>query len=202
VPQKNVVKQYQNHAYYHAYNHFVDGLELFSEEKYCQKMLQLFDRYLSSSVHKDSTGMAYSKLVDKVDVVAYCLMPTHYHLLVYQKADRGITELVHRIGTSLGRYANANISGRRGTIFETAFKAVPVSDDSYLWHISRYIHLNPLDRNLNYADYAWSSYQDYISSTTRHDWLKKEHVMRLFSSSKRDYAQFVADGIVMHLSRK
>jgi putative transposase len=192
MPQKNVVKDYQNNAFFHIYNHFIENLNLFSEDQHCQKFLNLVDRYLGPRQHTDENGMAYKKVSDKVDLVAFCLMPTHYHLLLYQKEDKGITELMHKLTTSFSLYVNLNNPNRRGTIYESTFKASAINDQNYLWHVSRYIHLNPTGTGVDYRDYQWSSYVDYVNAP-RYTWLKRELILDSFDGHSAEYARFVEE---------
>jgi len=81
-------------------------------------------------------------LVPILDVVAYCLMPTHYHLLVLLKE----AELSHRMqlfSISYTKAMNARYD-RVGALFQGAFQAKHVNRNDYLVHLSRYIHLNPV----------------------------------------------------------
>ncbi|MBI2591928.1 transposase [Candidatus Saccharibacteria bacterium] len=71
-------------------------------------------------------------------------MPTHFHLLVYNKKETGITDLMCSILTAYGLYFNRVHKGR-GRLFESTYEASLINDEAYLWHISRYIHLNPQD---------------------------------------------------------
>jgi putative transposase len=101
-------------------------------------------------------------LLPGLDVVAYCLMPTHYHLLVELKDD----DLSHRMQLFAISYTKAinQRHGRVGSLFQGAFQAKLVDGDDYLVHLSRYLHLNPVLAGLCGVPEGWafSSYQDYI----------------------------------------
>ena len=101
-------------------------------------------------------------LVPILDVVAYCLMPTHYHLLVLLKE----AELSHRMqlfSISYTKAMNARYD-RVGALFQGLFRAKHVDRNDYLVHLSRYIHLNPVLAGLveRPEDWEFSSYREYI----------------------------------------
>ena len=71
-------------------------------------------------------------------------MPDHYHLLIREIKERGITEFIRKSNISIAKYVNKT-KERRGTIFEGLFKSKHIDSNEYLRHLSLYIHLNPLD---------------------------------------------------------
>jgi REP element-mobilizing transposase RayT len=97
-----------------------------------------------------------------LDVVAYCLMPTHYHLLVFVR----VADLSHRmqlLSISYTKAMNARYE-RVGSLFQGAFHAKHVDQDSYLLHLSAYIHRNPVEARLVKVAEEWefSSYREFI----------------------------------------
>ena len=103
-------------------------------------------------------------------------MPNHYHLLVKQAAENGVSLFMHRLGTAYTNYFNAK-NERNGSLFQGRFKIKQITEEKYLVYLSKYIHLNPLeivvpdwqegvkDKNKvnDYlSSYKWSSYQDYV----------------------------------------
>jgi len=104
-------------------------------------------------------------------------MPNHFHLLVVQKKDKGITRFMRKMGTGYTNYFNTKYD-RVGPLFQGNFKAKIVGKDEYLLHLADYIHLNPVEiirpkwkdgeiGNLGEVknflqDYRWSSLLDYI----------------------------------------
>lgn len=79
-----------------------------------------------------------------VEIVSYCLMPNHYHFLLRQCMDDGITWFMQKLGTGYTMYFNERYE-RSGALFQGRFKAVLVEKESYLHYLQQYIHLNPLD---------------------------------------------------------
>lgn len=127
-----------------------------------------------------------------VKVVAYCLMPDHFHLILTQMEDTGIKTFIHRLANSYSHYFNLKHE-QKGPVFESAFKAVRVEDQEQLTHLSRYIHLNPVTNFLveDPIEYDHSSYKIYLGKETT-DFVDNAAVMANFSSSA-DYKKFVLD---------
>jgi REP element-mobilizing transposase RayT len=98
----------------------------------------------------------------EVAVIAYCLMPNHYHLLVRAGDDQMGTHM-HRFGTSFVKAWN-RLRERTGVAFDGPFHAIHVDDEAYLFHLTRYIHRNPVAAGLvlRAEDWEFSSSGDYI----------------------------------------
>jgi putative transposase len=104
-------------------------------------------------------------------------MPNHFHLLIREKSDGGITKFMSKLLTAYSMYFNAK-NGRTGCLFEGRFKASHADTDEYLKYLFSYIHLNPikiidpewkesgitnrLESKQYLFDYTHSSYQDYL----------------------------------------
>ncbi len=96
-----------------------------------------------------------------VEVLAWCLMENHVHLLLHGDLS-AIQDLMKRLGDSYVAYYNAH-HDRVGHLFQGRFASEPVEDDTYLMTVVRYIHLNPVVGGLSPSpSYAWSSYNDYV----------------------------------------
>ncbi len=112
-----------------------------------------------------------------VDVLAYCFMPNHFHLVLRQKTKGGITKFMNRVGTAYSMYFNTKYQ-HSGTLFQGRFKSVHVNSEEYFRYIFSYVHLNPIElvesswkekgvedktkvrRFVN--EYAYSSFLDYV----------------------------------------
>lgn len=99
-----------------------------------------------------------------VEILCYCLMPNHFHFLVRQLKDGGISQFVSQVSNSYTKFFNTKYD-RVGALLQGVFSAVLVETDGQLVHLSRYIHLNPLVSDLvkNLSTYKWSSYVEYVS---------------------------------------
>jgi REP element-mobilizing transposase RayT len=128
-----------------------------------------------------------------VDVAAYCLMPTHYHLLVYLKTDVFSRRVMQPFGVSYTKAINRQ-QDRVGPLFQGPFKAKLVDQEAYLIHLSRYIHLNPVSAGLvrSPADWSYSSYRDYIGQ--RQGGFPCPDVVLAEFASREGYRELVESG--------
>ncbi len=184
MPSKNRQKYFEAESYYHIYNRGVAKQPIFLEDVDYTYFLMLIKRYLSEG-GKDSQRHGYKIHSYDIDLVAYCLMGNHFHFLIYTKENpRAMTEFMRSLSNSYVSYFN-NKYERVGHLFQDTYKARQVDDDSYLLHITRYIHLNPS----NFKDYPYSSYGYYVGNK-KADWLQFDRIGGLFNGP-RDYASFV-----------
>lgn len=183
---------------YHIYNRGVEKRRIFETSKDYKQFLKTLTYYqLSGPKPKLSHYFKYQKfqphLVKKVvEIIAYCLMPNHFHLMLKQNSDNTITEMLTKLSLSYTKYFNIKYN-RIGPLFQGEFKAVLVEDDEQLIHLSRYIHLNPISsflvKNLN--AYQWSSYKEYADGEG--GFCYKSPVLNLFPPHQ--YKQFVLNQI-------
>ena len=100
---------------------------------------------------------------EQAEILAYCLMPNHYHLLVRLTGDDFGKKVMQPFGVSYTKAINRQ-QGRVGPLFQGPFQAKWVDRDESLLHLSRYIHLNPVAAGLvaRAEDWVFASYRDYI----------------------------------------
>jgi REP element-mobilizing transposase RayT len=132
-------------------------------------------------------------LVPVVDVVAFCLMPTHYHLLVQVKmsgASEDVSKAMMRFSVSYTKAMNRRYD-RVGSLFQGAFQTKHVGRNDYLVHLSRYISLNPLMAGMveRPEDWEFSSYREYIG--LRNGTLPKPGVVLSQFPTRKAYQEFV-----------
>lgn len=186
MPSRNVLKIDLPDSYYHIYARGASRQEIFREPADYYVFLELFRRYLSPEEIKDSAGIPYVKLHEDIELLCYCLIPNHFHLLVYQINDHAMQRLMRGVMTAYSRYFNKKYN-RSGGLFESRYKASRIGSDEYLMHITRYIHLNPKQ----WRNYAYSSLPAYIKVNDL-DWLNEHRILELFSSPST-YLEFVQD---------
>ena len=133
--------------------------------------------------------------VHNVRIAAYCLMPSHYHILV-QTPDANLSRSMrHLNGVYTQRYNKRHHFD--GQLFRGRYKSIVVESDSYALELVRYIHRNPLEAGLSdkLQKYQWSSHRAYLSDSKKWKWLHKDYILRLFSKSKpesiRLYKRFI-----------
>ena len=152
MPNKNTVKFYDIDAYYHVYNRGVEKRKIFIDDEDYSVFLNLFKRYLDDKPSVDEKGREYDLLMEDVELTAFCLMPNHFHLLLYQLESDGITKLLRAVCSTYTTYFNKKYD-RVGPLFQGIFKASRICDESYLLHVVDYIHLNPTE----FMSWKWSS---------------------------------------------
>ncbi len=131
---------------------------------------------------------------DLVQFFAYCLMPNHFHFLLKQNSDVGITHFLRKFSNSYTRYFNTKYD-RIGPLFQGTFKAKLIENDEYLLQVSKYIHRNPLKLgNANLHSYPYSSYMYYLSKD-RHPFCDTEFILSYFSKTNANlsYSSFVEE---------
>lgn len=183
---------------YHIYNRGVEKRWIFEDARDYKRLLKTLTYYqFAGPKPKLSHYFQYQNFkpelsVKIVEIVAYCLMPNHFHLMLKQVAENAITEMLSKTSLSYTKYFNTKYK-RVGPLFQGEFKAVLVESDEQLMHLSRYIHLNPIASFLakDLQNYPWSSYKEYINRET--GICSKSMVLDLFPTSQ--YEQFVLDQI-------
>lgn len=189
-----------NGEFYHLYNRGLEKQNIFNNKRDYSLFLQtLFYYQLENPKPKFSTYRRSKVFMPNpnkkiVDIICYCLMPNHFHLLVKQLKEHGVSEFMRKSINSYTKYRNLKYN-RQGPLFQGVFKTVRVESDEQLIHLSRYIHLNPLVSLLvnDLKVYEWSSYHNYIGSSNNPA-LAKHEIINFFKSPEA-YKQFVLDQV-------
>ena len=199
-----------NEYYYHIINRSIAGFYIFNNDDEYQRMLDTMVFYQQSSPPtKFSRYMEYSIIkkqklnrllstyeVDSrvVDIVCFCLMPTHFHLILRQNQNSGISKYMSRVENSYTRYFNVKHK-RKGPLWESRFKNILIETDDQLLHLTRYIHLNPVSAGLVKKPQNWqfSSYNEYIGGIDLSQ--KICNYNDVLSINKREYQSFVEERI-------
>ena len=176
MPAKNSVKNYIEDSYYHVYNRGVADTKIFLDDQDYKVFLHYLEKYLDSS--------SQHSLAKNIKLLAYCLMPNHFHLFCLQLTKDGITKLIRALSTSYVMYFNRKYD-RLGTLFQGIFKAAHIDQDSYFLHISRYIHLNPQKTTPDWRNYPYSSYSVYMGKKNV-SWIDPAPVLNFFTESKNN----------------
>jgi putative transposase len=137
--------------YYHLYNRGTEKRDVFiTPVDWSRFILLLHLANNTKPLHLNNyRGSTSAELFSEeittrlVDIGAYCLMPNHFHILVREKDDTGISKFMHRLMTAYTMYFNKKHE-RSGSLFQGKFKARHVADDDYLKYLFAYIHLNPV----------------------------------------------------------
>lgn len=195
MPHKHSIKRYVEGGFYHLYNRGVEKRTIFVDEQDYAVFLHLLKYYLSPSDPKDAHPFLSFKnftvvrprpltnLEKEIELLSFCLMPNHFHLLIKQKTIDGMEKLMSKVLTTYSMYFNKRYE-RVGHLFQGRYKAALVTSDSYLLHVSRYIHLNPSELTGTVpVNYPYSSYQ-YFLGLKKATWLKPDFILAYFDTSK------------------
>lgn len=172
---------------YHIYNRGVEGRSIVQNKSDCYRFIHDLYEFNDEDAAADSRNcikrgsssgiIATKKRKLLVEILMFCLMPNHFHLLVRQLAERGISKFMQKMGTGYTNYFNKKYE-RKGVLFQGKFKAKLVIKDTHFDWLPYYIHMNPLDlKGIEWREgkvgdpkaaldflqfYRWSSYHDYI----------------------------------------
>ena len=197
-----------NGEVYHVLNRSIANEDIFKGRRILNHTLDLVDYYrfpqkIRFSIYNSLPVFAkndyfsnFRKQPTLVEIFAFALMPTHYHLLVKQLQDGGIKKFISRFQNSFAKYFNKKFK-RQGSVFLRPFKAKRIFKDSLLLHVSRYIHLNPITSYLiNFEElgtYPWTSYPYYLGEK-KPDLVNTKMVLDIAGSNKR-YHSFLANQV-------
>lgn len=168
---------------YHIFNRSVARLPIFISKNDYGRAMEVIDfytfgnTYLSFSHFRRLTQEQRLNFAESIftpenklnEILAFCLMPNHFHFLLRQKKDKGIATMLRNFQNSYAKYFNTK-SERSGALFQSMFKAVRIETDEQLIHVARYIHLNPSTAYIikdpqDLENYLWSSYPEYINNS-------------------------------------
>lgn len=189
---------FANEQFYHVFNRGVEKRTTFIDRRDYNRFIDSLNYYRSKNQHIRFSFRGRIAIENKnissdplfAEVVSYCLMPNHFHLLLKQVNDNGITTFLSKLSNSYTKYFNTKYR-RVGPLFQGSFKAVRIASDEQLIHVSRYIHLNPLIDYLvkDLRAYVYSSYLEYLR--IKEGFCHKDYIMSNFSSEA--YEKFVLD---------
>lgn len=191
---------------YHVFNKSIAGFKIFNIKSEFSRMIATIHYY-----QREKPSMKFSKFIklakfqknkndksipisDKeklVEIIAYCLMPTHLHLILKQLKENGISSFMSNILNSYTRYFNTR-HNRKGPLWEGRFKNVLVETDEQLFHLTRYVHLNPVTAYLINKPEEWpaSSYQEYILKDIGKDRIcKYDDILEIEPASYRKFVE-------------
>jgi len=203
-----------NGEFYHVYNRGVDKRAIFSDKDDVIRFLQGMNEFNSAepigSIYQktfinNKLGSKASKSSKLVNFIAYCLNPNHYHFILEQVEEDGISKFMQRIGTGYAKYFNEKYD-RNGTLFQGKFKAIHVDSNEYLLHLSAYVNLNDRVHQLGSkasklvkSESSWAEYVEKKDS--KEEFCKKEIVLGQFSN-KEKYKKFARESLRSILEKR
>lgn len=210
MPAKNVLKEYEEGGYYHVYNRGVEKREIFLDEEDYHTFIGYLKTYLTpidlrGLTLKDEAGRTVSpsrklnNYAEEIQLIAYCLMPNHFHLMLRQATEKGMAKFIQSILTKYVRYFNKKYS-RVGGLFQGVYKTVHIKSEEQFTYLTKYIHRNPLPDNPTRShleglrEYKYSSYGNYLG-LFKQSWVKTEEILSYFSKTnpRNTYQAFVEE---------
>lgn len=200
--------------FYHIYNQGVEKRNIFSDEYDSRRFLEsmevfndeepvgsIFEHSLGREVQKLGGSTPKSKLVN---IIAYCLNPNHFHLILEQVSEKGISEFMKRLSGGYTSYFNIR-EKRRGVLFSGRFRSRHIATDEYLLHLSAYVNLNDRvhkidmmgDENARLVLSSWEEYMGHESKTL----CKKDIILGRFKNSE-EYKEYAEGALEIMLERK
>ncbi len=197
--------------YYHVYSRGVEKRNIFRSDSDRTRFVKLL--FLANNtnqfIFRDVEYLSL-KDIDRGDGIvaigAYCLMPNHFHILVKQITENGLSIFMQKLTTGYSMYFNRK-HDRVGPLFQSRFKAEHVKEDSYLKYLFAYIHLNPIkliepkwrEDGINdtqrakqfLKDYKYSSYQDYTNNDREEALILSKNEFPEYFESMINHADFV-----------
>lgn len=189
-------------SFYHIYNRGVEKRKTYMDKWDHLRFLETLDFYRKLPVPMKLSDfrrgvIKLKKIENQIELVriyCYCLMPNHFHLLVQQISDGGISEFLRRVADSYTRYFNTK-HDRVGSLFQGRFKAKLIETEEYLLHLSRYIHRNSFPLPMwERRVYPYSSYSYYLSGE-QHPFCDTNFISSYFSKTnpRLTYQSFVEE---------
>ena len=174
MPQRKT--PWQSGNFYHIYNRGNNRQDIFFERENYIYFLRLLKEHL---------------IKNAVDIVAYCLMPNHYHLLVYLRNET-LSDAMKSLSLAYTKAINKRFN-RSGVLFQGRFQSIHIQETEYLVNLSRYIHLNPVKAGIvnHPGEWEFSSYLEYAG--LRPGTLPKIEYIKTQIESESIYQQFLLD---------
>jgi putative transposase len=200
MPAKNSRKTYIENGYYHIYNRGVEKRIIFLDQQDYGIFLSYLKEYLlpkdekelyerlsdpnTSYKEKDKTikTLRLNNFSQEIDLLAYCLMPNHFHFFIKQKGPGAIDKFINSLGTRYTMYFNRKYK-RVGSLYQNVYRAVLVSNEKQFIYLSKYIHQQALELSENQP----SSFFDYIG-LRKTPWVNSEEILSYFSKTKPSFS--------------
>ena len=194
-------------GFYHIFNRGTDKRNIFLDQKDYARFLESMEAFNALSPIGSLYELSFGKTWDSrrnpesdqlVNIICYCLNPNHFHFILEQRVDGGISEFMKRLSGGYTCYFNTK-NKRSGVLYQGKFKSVPVISNEQLLHLSVYVNLNHLAHKLQ-DDFTQSSWNEYLGNSSS-SICKKEIILKQFSNPG-EYKIFAEDTLKNILERK
>ena len=192
---------------YHIFSRSIANFQIFNNDRDYQRMLMLLCYFRIENPptkfsyfirQKTANNLGFFTVLDSmakdqqniIQLIAYCLMPTHIHLIVKQVVNQGVSKYLKNALDGYTRYFNT-CHKRKGPLWEGRFQNVPVEDDEQLLHLTRYLHLNPVTASLvkNPEDWKFSSYLEYLGDETQRKFCSYDELLQIIPKRYRKFVE-------------
>ncbi len=179
---------------------FIHDLFEFNDVNSVNNIFYNFKHKYNNDVRRRKIGGERKPREMLVNILAFCLMPNHYHLVLMPKVDNGMALFMKKLNGGYAKYFNVKYE-RSGALFQGKYKRVVVKNEAHFIHLPYYIHLNPLDliapewrekkiNNLAKAigflnSYRWSSHLDYINEKNFPSITQRDFLLEFFGDHKQ-----------------
>jgi putative transposase len=194
--------------FFHTLNRGVDKRKIFMDDQDRYRFIHDLFEFNDQNKPVSNRRRRSSKMVNfasrpverklLVAVHAFCLMESHYHLLLSPLVEDGVVKFMRKLNIGYSKYFNSKYK-RTGALFEGRYKSVPVTTDAHFIHLPYYIHFNPLDFEFHewregklkdydkaikfLESYKWSSHLDYLGKNNLPSITQRDELIRFFNEN-------------------
>ncbi len=201
---------FANNEIYHIFNRGVERKSIFTDNREYNRAITTFNYYhflkptlslsrvLNFNLEKKQNFLQQLTQTNKklVEIICYCLMPNHFHLLIKQMQENGISRFMNNFANSYTRYYDTR-HDRIGPLFEGIFRAIRIETNDQLLYVDRYIHINPttsfIIKEKDLDMYPWSSLPEYLN-LSKEEICDKDIILDQFPD-RESYRKFVHDQV-------
>jgi len=210
--------EFLNNHFYHIYNRGVEKRTIFLDKgdyyRFIHDLYEFNDKNVVINLgkrivdYRGETSIIQNQRDLLVEIICFCLMPNHFHLILKQIQENGISKFLQKLGTGYTMYFNKKYE-RSGVLFQGTFKAIHIDKDEYFLPLSCYVHLNSLELIMpdwkekgiqdleeikNFLEgYKWSSYPDYIGQKNFPSVINKDFLLNYFDGREKDYQRYIME---------
>ena len=192
---------------YHIYNRGVDKRAVFMDHYDFDRFLQCMKEFNSikpiGSIFENSfrKEILSNRIAKLVDVVCYCLNINHYHMILRQRINNGVSEFMRRMGTGFTQHFNFK-QKRAGALFQGRFKAKHINSNEYLLHLSAYVNINNEAHKVTNDKKFKSSWNEFILPTKNKFKICSPGIILKQFADSNEYKEFAKSSLIDILGRK
>jgi REP element-mobilizing transposase RayT len=186
-------------TYFHVYNRGVANGIIFNDKQDYETFLSHLEGYLTPPKKSEDLQKTFvvngrtfrgvphqpKNYFNKVELLAYCLAPDHFHLLLRPISKNSVEGFMRSLSTKYSIYFNKKYQ-RQGSLFSGPYKSASINDDTNLLFMTHYLHRHPQGKNGNNLIDSYSSYADYLGKR-KTSWVNTSSVLSFFENFKNEF---------------